>query len=58
MPFVIAGGKNAGIRTGRWLKVPSQPHNNLLVTLNRLFGGTETTFGHAEYNTGALAGIT
>jgi hypothetical protein len=58
MPFMIAGGKNAGIRTGRWLKVPAQPHNNLLVTLNRLFGATETTFGHAEYNTGALAGLT
>lgn len=57
-PFMIAGGKNAGIRTGRWLKVPAQPHNNLLVTLNRVFGGTEATFGHADYNTGALAGLT
>jgi hypothetical protein len=58
MPFMIAGGKNAGIKTGRWLKVPPQPHNNLLVTLLNTFGGTDTTFGRAEYNTGALAGLT
>jgi hypothetical protein len=58
MPFMIAGGKNAGIKTGRWLKVPSQPHNNLLVSLLNIFGGTETKFGRPEYNTGALAGLT
>jgi hypothetical protein len=58
MPFVIAGGKNAGIKTGRHLKVASQPHNNLLVSMLNVFGGTETKFGRAEYNTGALAGLT
>ncbi|MEP7049825.1 MAG: DUF1552 domain-containing protein [Pseudomonadota bacterium] len=58
MPFMIAGGKNAGIKTGRWLKVPSQPHNNLLVTLLNVFGGTDKTFGRSEYNTGMLAGLT
>ena len=58
IPFVMAGGKNAGIKTGRWLKVPGQPHNNLLVTLLNAFGGTETSFGHPDYNTGALAGLT
>jgi hypothetical protein len=58
MPFVIAGGKNAGIKTGRYLKVASQPHNNLLVSMLNVFGGTETKFGRAEYNTGALAGLT
>jgi Protein of unknown function (DUF1552) len=58
MPFMIAGGKNAGIKTGRWLKVKSQPHNNLLVSLLNVFGGTDTTFGRKEYNSGALAGLT
>jgi hypothetical protein len=58
MPFVLAGGRNAGIKTGRWLQVPSQPHNNLLVSLLNVFGGTETTFGHQDYCTGALAGLT
>lgn len=59
MPFMIAGGKNAGIKTGRWLKVASQPHNSLLVSLLNLFGGAETSFGHKDYNkNGALAGLT
>jgi len=58
MPFMIAGGKNAGLKLGRWLKVPAQPHNNLLVTVNNLFGGTEKTFGNTKYNTGALTGLT
>ncbi len=58
MPFMLAGGKNAGIKTGRWLKVPSQPHNNLLVSLLNVFGGTDTKFGRPEYNSGALAGLT
>jgi len=58
MPFVIAGGRNAGIKTGRWLQVASQPHNNLLVSLLNVFGGADTTFGHANYCTGALAGLT
>ena len=59
MPFMIAGGKNAGIKTGRWLKVASQPHNSLLVTMLNLFGGTETSFGHKDFSkNGALAGLT
>jgi hypothetical protein len=58
MPFVVAGGKNAGIKTGRWLQVPAQPHNNLLVSLLNVFGGADTTFGHSSYCTGALAGLT
>lgn len=58
MPFMIAGGKNLGIKTGRWLKVASQPHNDLLITLLNVFGGTDTTFGRKEYCKGALAGLT
>jgi len=58
MPFMIAGGKNVGIKTGRWLKVASQPHNNLLVTLLNVFGGTDKTFGRSQYNTGMLTGLT
>jgi hypothetical protein len=58
MPFVIAGGKNAGIKLGRWLKVASQPHNNLLVSLLNVFGGTDKTFGNGKYCSGALGGLT
>jgi len=59
MPFVMAGGKNAGIRTGRYLKLGTpQPHNDLLVSLLNVFGGTDKTFGREEYSKGSLAGLT
>jgi hypothetical protein len=58
MPFVLAGKAQGKIKTGRWLKVPSQPHNNLLVSLLNIYGGTDTTFGDPKYCTGALAGLT
>jgi hypothetical protein len=58
MPFMLAGGKNLGIKTGRWLKVASQPHNNMLITLLNVFGGTDTSFGHKDYSKGPLAGLT
>jgi len=58
MPFVLAGKAQGKIKTGRWLKVAAQPHNNLLVSLLNIFGGTEKTFGDPKYCTGALAGLT
>ena len=59
MPLVLAGKAQGKYRTGRWLQVPKNTsHNNLLVTLLNIFGGTDTTFGDAKYCTGALAGIT
>ena len=57
MPFVLAGKAQGKIRPGRWLTVKSQPHNNLLVSLLNIFGGTETTFGDPKYCTGALTGL-
>jgi len=58
MPFVLAGKLGGKLRSGRWLKVASQPHNNLLVTILNLFGLSNTKFGHATYNTSALTGLT
>jgi hypothetical protein len=55
MPFLLAGG--GGMRTGRWLKYPSLPHNNLLVSLCNLFGDGRQSFGDARYCTGALPDI-
>jgi len=43
---------------GRWLKIPSQPHNNMLVTLLNLLRGTDKTFGNSKYCTGMLTGLT
>jgi hypothetical protein len=54
MPFLLAGG---GLRTGRWLSYDHVSHNDLLVSLLRLFGGTETTFGDAKYSVGPLANL-
>ncbi|MEP6652838.1 MAG: DUF1552 domain-containing protein [Myxococcales bacterium] len=58
MPFILGGKAQGKIRSGRWLQVPSQPHNNLLVSLLNIFGGDEKTFGDPDFNTGALAGLT
>jgi hypothetical protein len=58
MPFLLAGKAGGKIRTGRWLKVPSQPHNNLLVSILNTFGIEDTTFGHRDFCDGALAGLT
>jgi hypothetical protein len=57
MPFLLAGN-GGGMRTGRWLKYNSQPHNNLLVSILRLFGDTRSTFGNTKYSTGPLNGPT
>lgn len=57
MPFILAGKAGGQLRTGRWLKVPSQPHNNLLVSILNTFGLPNTTFGHPEFCTGALSGL-
>jgi hypothetical protein len=57
MPFILAGKAGGRLQTQRWLKVPSQPHNNLLVSILNLFGLSNTTFGHRDYCTGPLAGL-
>jgi hypothetical protein len=56
-PFILAGGAGGRLRTQRWLRVPSQPHNNLLVSVLNLFGLPNTTFGHRDYCTGPLSGL-
>jgi len=58
MPLVLAGKAQGKVRTGRWIKIKPQPHNNLLVSLNNIFGGTDTKFGDPDFNSGALAGLT
>lgn len=57
MPFILAGKAGGRLQTQRWLKVPSQPHNNLLVSILNLFGLPNTTFGHRDYCQGPLAGL-
>lgn len=58
MPFVLAGGKNMGLRTGRYLKYAAgTSHNDLLVSILNLLGLAERSFGHPEYCTGPLVGL-
>jgi len=57
VPFMLAGG-GGGLKGGRMLDFGGKPHNNLLVSILNLFGDTRTTYGHAQYNTGALTGLT
>jgi hypothetical protein len=55
MPFMLAGGGglNTGT-TGRWIQKKGESHNDLLVSILNLFGDTRTTFGTAQYCTGAM----
>lgn len=57
MPFILAGKAGGLLPSQRWLRVPSQPHNNLLVSILNMFGLPETRFGHPEFCTGPLAGL-
>ncbi len=57
MPFVLAGGGAGRLRGGRYMKVASQPHNNLLVSLLNFFGIPDARFGHQDFCDGPLAGL-
>jgi hypothetical protein len=57
MPFFLAG-KGGGLAGGRHLDFNGTPHNNLLVSLLNLFGDPRTTYGHPEFCTGPLSGLT
>jgi hypothetical protein len=54
MPFLLAGN-GGGMKTGRFLTCPSQAHNNLLVSILKLFGSTANTVGNAR-TSGPLQG--
>jgi hypothetical protein len=57
VPFMLAGG-GGGLKGGRMLDFGGKSHNNLLVSILNLFGDTRTTYGHPEFNSGALTGLT
>ena len=56
MPFLVAGHAT-GWRMGRALSYNGLPHNNLLLSMFRGFGGSANTFGDAGFNSGALANL-
>jgi hypothetical protein len=58
MPFMMAGGA-AGFRMGRYVRYATpQYHNDLLTSILRGFGGTQTTIGDPAYNRGNMANLT
>jgi hypothetical protein len=57
MPFVLGGKLGGAVTSGRWLKVSSQPHNNFLVSILNLYGLSMTKFGHPQYSTGTVTGL-
>jgi hypothetical protein len=57
MPMLLAGN-GGGMRTGRWIRASTQSHNNLLVSVLRLFGYTSNSFGTARHTGSALTGAT
>jgi hypothetical protein len=56
MPHILAGGAG-GWRMGRLVRFNGQNHNNLLVSILRAFGGTQSTWGDPAFCTGALSGL-
>lgn len=59
IPWLLAGGGNAGLKTGRSLQFSDLPHNNLMVSICNAMGFADvTTFGIPGCCTGALPNLT
>lgn len=56
MPFLLAGG-GGGLQGGRALVYQGESHNDLLVSILKLFGDPRSTFGDASFCSGALSGL-
>lgn len=57
VPFVLAGGAGGALRTGRYLRYSGLNHNRLLVSVCRLMGLDNPTFGDPAGGTGVLEGL-
>ena len=57
VPFVIAGGRSAGIKPGRYLKYKNEAHQKMLVSLCHAMGLNNASFGDPSLSTGPLSGI-
>lgn len=54
MPFLLAGGDGAVVRTGRWIKCGGLPHTKLLTSILNVYGDTRMMFGDARIDSTAL----
>ena len=57
IPFVMAGGKNAGIAGGRFLTYQDVPNNRLLVSVLNALGIDVDTYGDLDNGSGGLPGL-
>src|SRR5688572_21399066 len=57
IPFVMAGGKNAGLQTGRFLQYTDVENNRLLVSILNALGIDVDTYGDLDDGTGPLSGL-
>lgn len=57
-PYVLAGSAGGALTTGRYLSFDGTvPHNNLLLSILKIMGLSDTTFGKREWCTGFLPGL-
>lgn len=56
MPFLLAGN-GGGLRTNRYLTYNGQSHNDLLLSILRLFGDERPSFGDGRFCSGVLGGL-
>lgn len=57
-PFVFAGGRGAGVRTGRYTRFEGIEHNRMLVSLAHYMGVTEMeTIGDTDEGRGPLSAL-
>ena len=57
LPVVLAGGLSGAVKTGQHLVFQDRNHSDLLLTLLRLFGHDDPTFGVPDFCTGPLSGV-
>jgi hypothetical protein len=51
-PYMIAGKGGGAIKDAQWLQYSGQPHNRLLLSLMRVFGMQDATFGDEDFCSG------
>jgi hypothetical protein len=57
-PYVLAGRAGGALRSGRFLRYSADlSHNDLLLSLLRVFGLNDETFGRPEWCSGPLPGL-
>lgn len=57
VPLILAGGANLGLRTGRWMDVPGEPHAKALVSICQLMGLETNSVGDRDPDSGPLPGL-